>query len=258
MKTLHPIRSHRQVFIVVTGLASFILIAVFLHHLPEGAIRNPQGVLQESGQVIARLFDGSKFPGSAASRANGINVPAEESLASEGEAEFFKNIDNFFSKESVSLDEKNRRMEVASFNALGRKGMVSILRRLDKIERNDREAVENISLVDYTNYRLRWDIPLRQEVAELIARDIPESTELRSRASIIAERAELVRGLGNSDKDLAVNAVKMIDDRRLRAYAMESLLESFMDDGLDYAAAIEQMKREFPDYSRQEISHGKS
>ncbi len=168
----------------------------------------------------------------------------------EGETQqFFNDVLDVFTNKIHLLDPDELGNYLSKLNEKDRMGVRSILNSLQKPSKNDLEAIQKLSMVDYLGYRAKWDDRVLNDIIEIVTTPVSSIKNIRYRATKIAEISELVVHLARIDLDIALDTLKDIREPVVKKYAANSLLDMLYDQGMDYQKNNRLIQSVLPDFS---------
>ena len=112
-----------------------------------------------------------------------------------------------------------------------------------------------MSYVDYLSYRMKWDEPLRSDIAAMIIQPVDTIKDIRYRATRVAENNELLDGLAKVDFDHAIDVALNIDSITIRKLALGKLHDNLINQGMSWEEATSEMRSFIPDYERKIVQN---
>ena len=180
-------------------------------------------------------------------------APALQSLNLSMEAperqQFYSEIATVFGSMTISgASAEQLNAALSRLNERGQLGLKEVVRSLSKPARTDPEVRERLFLVDYLNYRLRWDEEAKAAAIQLASCSIPNSTPLRYRATTIAEQAEIIEGIARVDWNTAADLIGQSKNRQIRRLASSAAYYHFIETGLDEGEALTRVRSVNPEF----------
>jgi hypothetical protein len=145
---------------------------------------------------------------------------------------FFDDISQVFGTIGVAtVDAESMAPHLSKLNARGVPGLSAVVAELNEPPTTDPGVQQRIHLVDYLNYRMRWDPMAKTLARQIIETKVPEQTPLRYQAATIIEKSDMISGLAAVDWNEAADALRALGNSRLRRIALKSAFESLVDHG---------------------------
>ena len=142
-----------------------------------------------------------------------------------------------------TASESLQREKLSELNAYGIEGSKLILNELRKGSWTDAEVVQDLSLIDYLKYKVKWDEESRKLVAEAISEPRPDALNSRDQAVWVSSRVELMEALAAADIDSSYAIARKTKDTFYKNQLRYGILMSLIEKGVDRPEAIKTVDR---------------
>ena len=164
-------------------------------------------------------------------------------------AAFFEGIAHVFGTIGVAtVDPATMAPHLSRLNARGVEGLKAVVSELEKPALSDQAVQQRIHLIDYLNYRIRWDPQAKVAARQLIARPLSDSTPPRYRATTIIEKSEMIGGLAVIDWSETADLLRSMDNGRIKRIAMKSAFASLVEHGQGKEEALAKIRAVEPSF----------
>ena len=165
------------------------------------------------------------------------------SLNADEKEVFFKEIAHIFGTLGVAtIDPAVMEPHLSRLNGRGAAGLVALVGALARPALSDPAVQQRIHLIDYLNYRIKWDPMAKSMARALILAPIPKDSELRYQATSMIEKSEILAGLVAVDWDEAVATLRALDNDRIKRIALKSAFEVLINQGHGKEDALAKVK----------------
>ncbi|MBF0440831.1 MAG: hypothetical protein HQK54_02905 [Oligoflexales bacterium] len=233
-------------------LLSSVAASVFIFSSNESKIKISQTEVKSLKEKKVSYFNHMKEMSTERGAATSISRRETKSprrLSSEEKVIFFKEVSNFFSKASSILDKESLKDELSNLNERGEGGVYAIVEILQKDPTKDSEVEERLPLIDYLVYRSRFDPLAKGYLERLASKPIEESTPLRYRAMLIADKAEMLGGLAGVDWESAAKIILSTKDNLQRSLMANEAYYNLVARGASSEYAADLIKEVHPSFN---------
>jgi hypothetical protein len=163
--------------------------------------------------------------------------------------QFYTELNALFSKIApATLDKDVLKQKLILLNQRGEAGVKAITETLSKTPTHDSEVEPRLALIDYLIYRGQFDETSKDQLEKLASEPVPNGIPLRYRATIIADKAEILGGLAALDWDRAAKIIASTEDKVLKPLMSDEAYHYLTSRGTNKTHATNLIKEVDPNF----------
>lgn len=176
----------------------------------------------------------------------------EAPLPKEEEIKFYNEIENFFKNRAISsLNDEKINQTLSNLNERRKSGVRSIVNTLGQPPTDRNQSFQNLFLIDYLNYRSRWDENVNAEVRNLLVQDLSAIKNDIALAAMIGDRVDLFHNMAVIDWEKALQLVNEIPGEILKKRAEVEVYLVATGLGISKDVVANEIKKVRPEFSPQ-------
>lgn len=140
------------------------------------------------------------------------------------------------------------RRHLAKLNEQGKSAIDFISKELSHPASQDSEVKQRLYLIDYLNYRLRWDQAAMEQARQIVEEPIPANTPIRYRATTIVEKSEIIEGIARVNWKLAAELIIATNSDQIKRLASSASYYALVDGGKTKEEAKRMVKTINPNF----------
>lgn len=174
----------------------------------------------------------------------------ETPLPKEEEIKFYMEIEDFFKNRAIStLNDEQINQKLSNLNERRTSGVQSIVNTLRQPPTDGKQSFQNLFLVDYLNYRSRWDDNVNTEIRNLVLQDLSAIKDDVALAAMIGDRVDLLRNRAVSDWETALQLVNEIPGEILSKRAAAEVYLVATGSGIPSEIVTHEIRKIRPNFS---------